>query len=100
MNKGGKRLARNIGRMTGSSPNNIVLVFWYGISPLFIAGIWIFSWIEYTPISYGKYQYSAGAMAFGWCIALVSIIAIPVGAAHTFYKAPGKFFTQVVFFLN
>ena len=82
--------------MNGSKPNKFILICWYFVSPVFIFGIWIFSWIEYTPISYGKYHYSAGAMAFGWCIAFVSIIAIPAGAAHTLYKTTGKSFTEVI----
>jgi hypothetical protein len=83
--------------MTGSKPNFFFVLCWYIISPCFIFGIWIFSWIEYTPITYGKYQYSTGAITFGWCISLVSIIAIPAGAIHTLIKSPEKSFFKVIF---
>ena len=50
------------------------------------------NWIQYEPIKYGKYEFSAGALAFGWCIAVVSIIVIPLGAIHTLMKSDGKNF--------
>ena len=71
--------------MNGKEPHIGFVICWYIISPLFIFGIWIFSYIEYTPITYGTYEYSTGPMIFGWCVAFVSIIAIPAGALHTIY---------------
>jgi hypothetical protein len=47
------------------------------------------NWIEYTPITYGEYEYSVQAQGFGWSIAAVSLIAIPFGAIHTFITAEG-----------
>ena len=91
-------MARNIKKMTGSRPNKLIIMCWYLVSPTFIFGIWIFSWIKYTPISYGKYQYSTGAITFGWCIAMVSILAIPAGAVHTLIKSPEKTLFKVKFF--
>jgi hypothetical protein len=81
--------------MTGSKPNKLIIICWYLVSPAFILGIWTFSWIKYTPISYGKYEYSDGAMTFGWCIALVSIVAIPAGAVHTLVMSSEKTLFEV-----
>jgi hypothetical protein len=69
--------------MNGYEVHKIFVMCWYVVSPLFIFGIWIFSYIEYTPITYANKEYTTGPMIFGWCIALVSIIAIPAGACHT-----------------
>ena len=74
--------------MNGIKVNKIIVIIWYFVSPPFIFVIWIFSYIDYTPISYGKYQFNDGAQAFGWCIAVVSIIAVPAGAIHTLIKSP------------
>lgn len=88
-------MSNNVESMTGKKPNKFILLCWYIVSPLFILIIWIFNWIQYTPITYGKYNYSFGAMTFGWCIALFSIIAIPAGAIHTIYHSPEKTFIKV-----
>mgnify|MGYP002785583613 CR=1 FL=1 len=87
---GAKHLASNIYKMNGQKPNIYFLVCWYAITPAFIFIIWIFNWYEYKPVKYEDKDFNVGAQVFGWCIALVSIIAIPLGAIHTLYKAPGK----------
>lgn len=86
--------------MTGSKPAKYFIVCWYVISPLFITVIWLFNWIRYEPIKYGSYEFPAGAQIFGWCIALVSILAVPLGAIHTFVKSPGKTMAEVKLNLN
>jgi hypothetical protein len=69
--------------MNYQKPNIVIQICWYVVSPLFILVIWAFNWYDYQPIKYGNKEFSAGAMAFGWCIALISIISIPSGAIHT-----------------
>ncbi len=89
-------MAKNINLMNGERPNLYFKACWFFITPSFILIIWGFNWYQYEPIKYGNnYTFSAGAQAFGWCIAMVSIISIPLGALHTFLKAPGKTFSQV-----
>lgn len=47
-------------------------------------------------IRYGKdYVYPLWAEMLGWFVALLSIIPIPIGAAHAIYKATGNTFLQV-----
>lgn len=56
----------------------------------------MFSLIDLKRVRYGKdYVFPLWAEIFGWCIAFLSIIAIPLGAAHAIYKADGKTFFQV-----
>ena len=94
---GANRLAKNIQLMNGEKPNFYFKACWYVITPSFILIIWGFNWYMYEPIKYGNsYTFNAGAQAFGWCIAMVSIISIPLGALHTFYNAPGKTFKKVI----
>ncbi|CAF0789248.1 unnamed protein product [Brachionus calyciflorus] len=94
---GANRLAKNVFLMTGSKPNRYFVICWYIISPLFIIIIWTFNWIKYEPVKYGNYEFPVGAQLFGWCIALVSIVAIPLGAIHTIIKTPGKNFSEKFF---
>jgi hypothetical protein len=92
---GANRLAKNIKLMNNQKPNIFFVTCWYFVSPVFIFAIWVLSWYQFEPISYGSYKFSAGAQAFGWCIALISIISIPLGAIHTVINTPGKNLSQV-----
>lgn len=86
--------------MNGETVNIYFKICWYGVTPIFIFVIWMLNWIEYEPIKYGTYEFSAGAQGFGWCIAVLSLIVIPLGAVHTFMNAKGtnlraKFFNCI-----
>jgi hypothetical protein len=87
---GGNRLARNVFKMNGERVNIYFKICWYFVTPVFIFVIWMLNWIQYEPITYGKYKFSSGALSFGWCIAAASLVAIPLGALHTLVKAKGK----------
>uniref|UniRef100_A0AAR2JD67 Transporter n=1 Tax=Pygocentrus nattereri TaxID=42514 RepID=A0AAR2JD67_PYGNA len=53
--------------------------------------ILISSIIQYTPARYGKsYTYPLWAEVLGWFISLVSIIWIPLGAAHEIWRNKGS----------
>lgn len=86
---GAKRLSRNIKEMNKSPPNIFFTVCWYFISPLFIFAIWLFSMIQYRPYQMAGYQYPMWATVLGWFIAFLSIICVPAGMIHAFYKAKG-----------
>jgi hypothetical protein len=92
---GGKRLAKNIYLMTGERVHVFFVACWYVVSPSFIFTIWLLNWIQFEPIKYGSYEYPLPVKIFGWCITLVSISAIPLGAVHTLAKTPGESFYQV-----
>ncbi|CAF2129994.1 unnamed protein product [Rotaria magnacalcarata] len=51
----------------------------------------IFSLIEYEPVKYKNYQFPSWAEYIGWCIALSSILAIPIYAIAFFAKQTGSF---------
>ena len=47
-------------------------------------------------VRYGKdYVFPPWAELMGWCVAFLSIIAIPLGAVHAVYKADGNTILQV-----
>uniref|UniRef100_A0A8B9H0K4 Transporter n=1 Tax=Astyanax mexicanus TaxID=7994 RepID=A0A8B9H0K4_ASTMX len=76
----------------------IFLLFCFGLlrsvstcSLLGLQGILISSIIQYTPARYGKsYTYPLWAEVLGWFISLISIIWIPLGAAHELFRNKGS----------
>lgn len=89
---GARRLADNIELMNGQRPSMYIQICWYIVSPLFILIIWSFNWFDLATsneiITYGEYKFNFVEMSFGWCIGLLSIIAIPLGALHTIFNLP------------
>lgn len=39
--------------------------------------ILIFAWVDYTPVSYGDYEYPGWVDGLGWVLALSSVLWIP-----------------------
>ena len=48
--------------------------------------ILIFSWADYTSVTYGSYVYPDWVDAIGWILALSSVVWIPVIAIYKLYK--------------
>ena len=42
--------------------------------------IMVFTWVDYTPSSYGKYAFPLWADTLGWLITMTSVAAIPMAA--------------------
>ncbi|KAK1792287.1 hypothetical protein P4O66_012243, partial [Electrophorus voltai] len=58
--------------------------------PHITRGILISSIVQYTPARYGKsYTYPQWAEVLGWFLSLISIVWIPLGAAHEIWKNKG-----------
>ena len=57
----------------------------------------IFSWSQYTPITYGTYQYPNWGLMVGWLLAGLSLICIPLGMIKAVYETPGNTLWQVIF---
>lgn len=93
---GANRLAKNISLLNNEKPNKFFVGCWYAVTPVLILVIWTFNWIKYEPIKYGKMEYPASFQVFGWSIALISIMAIPLGAIHQLYKSSGRGFYEVI----
>uniref|UniRef100_A0AAR2JKA3 Transporter n=1 Tax=Pygocentrus nattereri TaxID=42514 RepID=A0AAR2JKA3_PYGNA len=86
-----KRICVMVENMLGKRPNLYFRVCWQFLSPILVVVILISSIIQYTPARYGKsYTYPLWAEVLGWFISLVSIIWIPLGAAHEIWRNKGS----------
>ena len=115
------RLSANIKDMTGSYPNKFFQFCWIAVSPLLILvskqrsrcsaycqnteldhlwltrfvniqAIWIFSVVDYKPVTYkkaidGEYRYPEWAITLGWCITATSFLPIPLMAIKNVLNA-------------
>ncbi|KAF0033854.1 hypothetical protein F2P81_013920 [Scophthalmus maximus] len=88
---GVRRLSLMIKKMQGKTPNIYFRVCWMLLSPLLVLCILISSLVQYTPVHYGKYTYPVWAELLGWCVSLVSIVWIPLGAVHEICSNKGSF---------
>ncbi|XP_068994652.1 sodium- and chloride-dependent GABA transporter ine [Embiotoca jacksoni] len=84
------RISLMIKRMQGKPPNIYFRVCWLLLSPTLVLCILTCSIIQYTPPHYGKYKYPVWAECVGWCVSMVSIIWIPLGAIHEIYNNKGS----------
>nr|WLN44332.1 INE1 [Sinonovacula rivularis] len=86
---GARRLADNVLDITGVPPPTLFVICWYFVSPLLIFGIWMFSMVQFKPLSIAGYEYPGWAQGIGWAIAMASVICIPAGMVHAIVKATG-----------
>ena len=49
----------------------------------------IFGFVKYEPLTYEDYEYPPWANGVGWCIALSSILCMPVMALYKLATTPG-----------
>jgi hypothetical protein len=91
---GANTLSKNIEKINGEKPALFFKICWYFLAPSLIVIIWVFNWINYKPIDYGNGIDYKG-QTFGWCIALISLSSIPIGAIHAVIVTPGENFYKV-----
>jgi solute carrier family 6 GABA transporter-like protein 6/8/11/12/13 len=64
---------------------------WKYMTPLVSLGILMSTLITHTPIKYNRtYEYPGWAIAFGWLLALSSMLALPLYALYAFVTTPGS----------
>ncbi|XP_077863914.1 sodium- and chloride-dependent glycine transporter 1-like [Saccoglossus kowalevskii] len=82
--------------MIGFRPNIYWRSCWMVGAPFILGFILIFSFVSYTPCSYGDYVYPAWAEALGWVMVMSSLVAIPVYAIyHLIRKQKGTFMQRL-----
>ncbi|KAI3357615.1 hypothetical protein L3Q82_016033, partial [Scortum barcoo] len=65
--------------MIGYRPNPWMKWSWTIITPVLCMGCFVFSLVKYKPLTYNKvYEYPDWAIGLGWCLALSSMICIPM----------------------
>ncbi|XP_036593338.1 sodium- and chloride-dependent taurine transporter [Trichosurus vulpecula] len=76
---GADRLYDRIEEMIGYRPSPWMKWSWCAITPILCVGCFIFSLVEHTPLTYNKeYVYPEWAIGLGWCLALSSMLCIPL----------------------
>ncbi|XP_064157992.1 sodium- and chloride-dependent GABA transporter 2-like isoform X1 [Anguilla rostrata] len=75
---GAERMVDVIEDMTGERPCLIFKLCWLYITPLVTLGSFIFSVVEYQPLTFNRwYVYPDWAYVLGWLLALSSVVLIP-----------------------
>ncbi|XP_076338086.1 sodium- and chloride-dependent GABA transporter 2-like isoform X3 [Tachypleus tridentatus] len=89
---GVNRFYGNIRDMLGFSIGPWLQWCWCFFTPLMTSGIFLFSLITYTPLTYNRsYHYPLWAIATGWILALSSMLCIPLYSLYKFNTVSGSF---------
>ncbi|ESO89519.1 hypothetical protein LOTGIDRAFT_218886 [Lottia gigantea] len=83
---GADRFLTDIETMLGKRPPLIWSISWRFIAPAALLVILIFTWVDFTPTSYGDITFPGWADGIGWLITLSSILCIPGFAIWTVFK--------------
>lgn len=61
-------------------------------APIFPQGCFIFSLVKYIPLTYNKvYVYPTWAIGLGWCLALSSMVCVPLVMVIRLCQTEGPF---------
>ena len=86
---GTERFMNDIEVMVGKRPSMWWVFCWKYCAPTIILGIFFFSLANWSGVAYGNYKYPPWAEFLGWCIALSSMLWIPVVALYKIITTPG-----------
>ncbi|GAB6026269.1 hypothetical protein CHUAL_012477 [Chamberlinius hualienensis] len=95
-----KKFADDIHEMMGFYPGMYWRVCWSVVGPTFIIVIIGYSLIWYEPLQYEDYVYPEWANVLGWCIAISSVLCIPVVAIWKLIVTPGTFNQRLKFLIT
>ncbi|XP_032810155.1 sodium- and chloride-dependent creatine transporter 1 [Petromyzon marinus] len=88
---GGDRFMDNIALMIGYRPFPWMRWCWAFVTPCVCTGIFLFNLLNYKPLTYNKgYVYPWWGEALGWCMALSSMLCIPVVAIYRLARTKGN----------
>uniref|UniRef100_H2ZHH7 Transporter n=1 Tax=Ciona savignyi TaxID=51511 RepID=H2ZHH7_CIOSA len=88
---GADRYYQNLKDMIGYRPPALFKYCWLFLTPAATLGIFIFVLISHKPLTYNRtYEYPWWGLLIGWCLALSSMLCIPVVAAYQLITAPGS----------
>ncbi|NXH41688.1 S6A14 protein, partial [Dicaeum eximium] len=69
---------------------------WFGVTPVLLLGVLIWSLITFSNPTYGSVLYPAWGTAFGWCLIIFCVIWIPIVAILKVVKAEGTLLERIV----
>uniref|UniRef100_A0A3Q1BFG1 Transporter n=1 Tax=Amphiprion ocellaris TaxID=80972 RepID=A0A3Q1BFG1_AMPOC len=89
---GADRFMDDVARMIGYRPFPWMKWCWSFITPCVCMGIFLFHLVNYKPLTYNNdYVYPWWGEVIGWCLALSSMLCIPVSLLYKLFRAKGTF---------
>ncbi|XP_056131140.1 sodium- and chloride-dependent creatine transporter 1 isoform X2 [Lampris incognitus] len=89
---GADRFMDDVARMIGYRPFPWMKWCWSFITPCVCMGIFLFHLVNYKPLTYNNvYVYPWWGEVIGWCLALSSMLCIPVSLIYKLFRAKGTF---------
>ncbi|XP_069131670.1 sodium- and chloride-dependent glycine transporter 2-like [Argopecten irradians] len=92
---GADRLMDDVETMIGKRPNPVWKVMWKFITPSVIFLNFVFNATKMKPVEYANKAYPAWSIVFGWMIAIVSLVPIPLGIAKELALQKGGIFERI-----
>ncbi|KAI1883130.1 hypothetical protein AGOR_G00242060 [Albula goreensis] len=91
---GHRNYFKDVEMMLGFPPPIFFRICWRFVSPVIISFILIFTVIQYKPITYNDYIYPNWSLIIGFCMALSSVICIPIYALYKIFRSEGTTFIE------
>ncbi|XP_045911345.1 sodium- and chloride-dependent creatine transporter 1-like [Micropterus dolomieu] len=89
---GADRFMDDVARMIGYRPFPWMKWCWSFITPCVCMGIFLFHLVNYKPLTYNNvYVYPWWGEVIGWCMALSSMLCIPISLLYKLFRAKGTF---------
>lgn len=78
--------------MFGFHPGRLWTYLWMAGTPIFVTVMFIMTIANYETLTYNRtYQYPMWGITIGWCLALMSVVMIPIVAVYKLIFAEGSF---------
>ncbi|XP_036188204.1 sodium- and chloride-dependent taurine transporter isoform X2 [Myotis myotis] len=98
---GGDNLYDGIEDMIGYRPGPWMKYSWAVVTPVLCVGCFIFSLVKYIPLTYNKvYVYPTWAIGLGWCLALSSMVCVPLVMVIRLCQTEGPFLVRLKYLLT
>ena len=90
-----KRFCKDVEFMLGRYPGFYWRFCWAVVTPLLLISILVYSIATMEPIKYKDYVYPPAAYAFGWCLATIGMLQLPIWAFYAIVKQNGATLQEV-----